>query len=44
MYWLELLAETCPENKQQCIELWNENKEITLIFSKIAKTLNDNPE
>ncbi|OIP87851.1 four helix bundle protein [Candidatus Shapirobacteria bacterium CG_4_9_14_3_um_filter_36_12] len=37
MYWLRLLASIVgPETKNKIQILWNENKELTLIFSKIA--------
>ena len=37
MYWLKLLAELVDEKIKNDIQLlWNENKELALIFSKIA--------
>ena len=38
-YWLELLAETGPELKEQLRQFWNEAHELTLIFNKISTTL-----
>lgn len=38
-YWLELIAKANSEQKERCRELWSECQELTLIFSKIALTL-----
>ena len=38
-YWLELLATSNPEEKDQLRELWKEAHELTLIFNKITTTL-----
>jgi len=38
MYWLRLLAHDQPELKAECQSLWKETKELTLIFSAIAKS------
>ena len=38
-YWLELIAKANPEQKEKCRELWSECQELTLIFSKIALTM-----
>lgn len=42
MYWLELLGNTFDEEtlKEECRKLWQEAKELTLIFSKIASKTN----
>ena len=38
LYWLELMGEAINDEKQKinCRKLWQETKELTLIFSKIA--------
>ena len=38
-YWLEMLAEASPEEKENLKEFWKEAHEITLIFNKIASSL-----
>lgn len=38
-YWLEIIAEANPENKEDCRKLWKEAQELTLIFSKTILTL-----
>lgn len=38
-YWLEIIAKSNPEHKEECRKLWKEAQELTLIFSKIALTL-----
>lgn len=38
-YWLELLAESNPEFKEDLRKFWKESHELTLIFSKISTTL-----
>lgn len=38
-YWLELIAKANQEHKEKCRELWKESHEFTLIFSKIAQTM-----
>ncbi|MCX6761678.1 MAG: four helix bundle protein [Candidatus Moranbacteria bacterium] len=40
-YWLELLAQANPEHKEEGRKLWKEAQELTLIFSKIALTLEE---
>jgi len=40
-YWLRMLAKSCEEYTQECRNLWKENQELTLIFSKIAKSTNN---
>lgn len=37
-YWLRILAKACEELAQECRDLWKEAHELTLIFSKIAKS------
>lgn len=39
-YWLRLLANAAAELKEECRVLWQEAKELTLIFSKIAANSN----
>ena len=38
-YWLEMLAEASPEDKESLKYFWKEAHEITLIFNKIASSL-----
>jgi four helix bundle protein len=38
-YWLEILAEAEPENKDKLRNFWKEAHELTLIFNKISTTL-----
>ena len=38
-YWIELLAESNPENKANLQKLWKEARELTLIFGKIFSSL-----
>jgi four helix bundle protein len=38
-YWVELLAESNPEEKKELRILWKEAHKLTLIFNKISKTL-----
>jgi four helix bundle protein len=40
-YWLELIASSNPEEKDNLRKLWKEAHEITLIFNKISSTLNN---
>lgn len=35
-YWLRMLGKSVPELKEECLKLWQEAQELTLIFSKIA--------
>ncbi|MBI4215269.1 MAG: four helix bundle protein, partial [Parcubacteria group bacterium] len=37
-HWLRLLARVHPAHKEQIRELWKENQELLLIFSKISKS------
>ncbi len=39
-YWIELLANTDPDKKEQLRQFWKEAQELTLIFNKITSTLN----
>lgn len=39
-YWLRMLAEADNNFKNECKILWKETQELTLIFSKIAKSSN----
>jgi four helix bundle protein len=39
-YWLRLLANASDELKEECRVLWQEAKELTLIFFKIAANTN----
>lgn len=39
-YWLQLIAKANPDKSNECRNLWKETQELTLIFSKIALTLN----
>lgn len=38
-YWLEMLSESNPEEKEKLIKFWKEAHELTLIFNKIAASL-----
>ena len=40
-YWIELLAESNPEHKEDLQKLWKESRELTLIFGKIFSSLKD---
>lgn len=35
-YWSRMLTRAVPELRDECMELWKEAQEFTLIFSKIA--------
>ena len=37
-YWLRMLAKAAVELKEECMVLWKEAQEYTLIFSKIASS------
>ena len=39
-YWLRLLAKTELNYKDDCLKLWQEAHELTLIFSKITRSTN----
>ena len=38
-YWIEMMAESNPEQKEKLRKLWQEAHELTLIFNKIASSL-----
>ncbi len=38
MYWLSLLAEVSPDTKSEITVLWQEAKELTLIFGAIVRS------
>ena len=40
-YWIEIIAESNPENKAELRKLWQETHEFTLIFNKISSSLKD---
>jgi four helix bundle protein len=40
-YWIEMLAESNPEEKEKLKKLWAESHELTLIFNKISSSLRD---
>jgi len=40
-HWLRLFARTNPEKKEKTRELWQENHELLLIFSKILRSSRD---
>lgn len=37
-YWLRMLAKSDDQYTEDCRKLWKETQELTLIFSKIAKS------
>lgn len=37
-YWLRIMAKACEELTERCRNFWKEAHELTLIFSKIAKS------
>jgi len=39
-HWIRLLVTVEPNLKEECRKLWQEAQELTLIFSKIAKSSN----
>jgi len=41
-HWLRMINVCFPERKDEIQTLWNEDQELTLIFSKIVSTLNGN--
>ncbi len=41
-YWLQLIAKSNPEKKEECRKFYQEAQELTLIFSKIILTLEKN--
>ncbi len=40
-YWIEMLAESNPEEKEILKILWKEAHELTLIFNKISTTIRE---
>ncbi len=42
-YWIELLAEANPNEKDVFKSLWKESHELTLIFNKISNSLKEKP-
>jgi len=38
-YWLQLIAKSNPDKKEECRKYWQEAQELTLIFSKIIITI-----
>ena len=38
-YWLQLIAKSNPDKKEDCRIFWQEAQELTLIFSKIIITI-----
>ena len=43
-YWIEMIATTNPEKREEYIVIWKEAHELTLIFNKIASSLNSKIE
>jgi len=41
-HWLRMLAHANPDKSEECKKLWKESQELTLIFSKISSSLNEN--
>jgi len=39
-FWLRMISKANPEQKDQARKLWKEAQELTLIFSKIASSIN----
>ena len=39
-HWLRMIAVAMPEKKDECLKLWKESHELTLIFAKISKSCN----
>lgn len=37
MHWLRMVAKANPNKKEECRRLWQESKELTLIFSSIIR-------
>jgi len=38
MHWLRMIAKTNPDNAIECRKLWQEAKELSLIFGKICRS------
>lgn len=41
-HWLRMLSQANPDQSEECRKLWKESQELTLIFSKIISSLNEN--
>ncbi len=41
-HWLRMIIVACPETKEEAIKLWQEAKELNLIFNAINKKLTEN--
>lgn len=41
-HWFRMIAETCPERKEDARKLWKEAKELNLIFNAIINSTNRN--
>jgi four helix bundle protein len=39
-HWLRMVAAAVPDKKEECREFWQEAHELTLIFAKISRTMN----
>ena len=35
-YWIDLLAEACPQHESELKHIWKESRELILIFNKIS--------
>ncbi len=38
-HWLRMMSVACFKDKNDAMKLWNEAQELTLIFSKISRTI-----
>ncbi|HAT73392.1 MAG: hypothetical protein US30_C0001G0024 [Candidatus Moranbacteria bacterium GW2011_GWF2_36_839] len=43
-YWLQLISKSIPSVTEECRIYWKEAQELTLIFSKIIKTIENKKE
>ena len=41
MFWLRIISKSEPTLKKTATKLWEESKELTMIFSKIVYTINN---
>lgn len=41
-HWLRMLSGANPEKKDECVRIWKEAHELTLIFGKITKSCTEN--
>lgn len=39
MYWVRVIVKAVPELRQEAVHVWQEAKELNLIFSKVFRTL-----